>query len=174
MKEEKIAILVMAAKPYTKGHDLLIRLAATENEQVCVFVSTKERQNRKDELKVTFKTMNKVWEKVLPSLPKNVDICFSARPLVDAYTLIAETGTRAIVYSDPCDMEEKFGERTAKKFLKEAETSFSKRIVQRCSTDDVSGTDMRRWLLLGDVESFSKHVPDCLDPTETFRTLTER
>ncbi len=172
----------MSAKPYHAGHDQLIRLAASECDEVVVFVSEGDRK-RKGEFVIKGETMRILWsDHILESLPDNVYVQFVSNPVSSAYELTGDadkdTNNREtyVIYSDPIDMERNFSPKSVSKYmpLLVAKQRVVRRLVLRETTVDVSGTQMRAWLMHGDKEKFLTHLPKTVDGEAFWKALTHR
>lgn len=152
----------MSGKPFHAGHDGLVRLAASECDQVHLFVSTSDRDN------VSGKAMEQIWHELIePGLPKNVDVTYGGSPVGLAFKLLGDSDAAGSqdsfsIYSDPDDSG-RFD--TLPKYAPNLVNSgrVKNRIVERTSTVDISGTQMRQWLAAGDREQFIKHLPAGVD-----------
>jgi len=172
----------MSAKPYHVGHDQLIRLAADDCDEVIVFVSEADRV-RKGEFPIKGKTMQHVWsEHILDTLPDHVYVQFVPNPVGAVYKLTGDANedpsnddTYAI-YSDPTDMERNFPPKSISKYMPNlvATQRVVRRLVPREATVDVSGTQMRAWLMHGNKDAFVNHLPSTLDGEAIWKHLTER
>ena len=157
----KIGLVPGSFKPYHKGHDELIRLAASENDLVLVFNSDATRGE------IDGRTMVNIINKfVKPTLPKNVRLMSVGVPVGALFQELEYAEEKAsedvyTIYSDSEDIR-KYGPNVLKKY---APTLFENgqlqtRGVQRgVETTDVSGTKMREFLAAGDVRQFSKLLP---------------
>lgn len=162
-----IGLVPMAAKPYHAGHDGLVRIAAEENDEVLLFVSTSDR-TRKGEIPIYGVDMKRVWDDYIePSLPSNVQVVYGGIPVQHVYEELenAETSrdrtTTFRIYSDVEDILK----YTDVSLSKSAPTLFSRgqierRGVDRNETVNVSGTKMREYMAKGDVKNFKKFLPD--------------
>ena len=159
----------MAAKPYHAGHDGLVRIAAEENDEVLLFVSTSDR-TRKGEIPIYGVDMKRVWDDYIePSLPSNVQVVYGGIPVQHVYEELenAETSrdrtTTFRIYSDVEDILK----YTDVSLSKSAPTLFSRgqierRGVDRNETVNVSGTKMREYMANGDVKNFKKFLPQAI------------
>jgi nicotinamide mononucleotide adenylyltransferase len=172
MNSKRIGLIPGSFKPYHAGHDALIRLASSENDDVLVFASTADRP-RKGELLIQGDKMRIVMEKfVKPSLNLlgNVRVIYADSP-VTPVTMVFNTLNRAeqnyshdmyTIYSDSKDIE-RF---THVNLRKQAPNLFDrgqiirKGIKRGTKTPNVSGADMRRFIMTNDVEMFSKMLPE--------------
>lgn len=163
-----IGLVPMSAKPYHWGHDELIRLAAKENDQVFLFVSTTTRE-RPGEMIISGDTMQTIWwDYIEPTLPDNVIIDYGGTPVSKVYEALekAEAANSSDIYSIYSDDEDilKYTDETLQK---SAPTLFAndqvvRRGVKRTETIDVSGTEMREYIEDGDIESFTSLLPPTL------------
>ena len=167
----RIGIIAMSAKPFHAGHDGLIRLAASENDLVKLYVSTSDRK-RKGEMTISGEVMAAIWNAFIEeSLPDNVEIEYGGSPIRKAYEFLGaenEAGSddTYTIYSDPADMERSWQTKSLEKYMPDL---YNRRQlvlepVQRTETIDVSGTKMRQWLSTGDKEEFTAHLPSSLQP----------
>lgn len=166
-----IALIPIAAKPYHAGHDGLVRIASSENDEVHLFVSISDRA-RTGEMKIDGETMFMIWKDYIEdTLPDNV------KPFID-YTVIAPVskvyselenaesqGSQDVytIYSDVDDIKK----YTDEMLSKVAPTLFSKgqiqrRGIERTETVDVSGTEMREFIEDGDVVGFTALLPPAI------------
>lgn len=149
----------MAAKPYHSGHDGLVRIAAKENDQVMLFVSTGNRDTISGEGMLT------AWKELIePKLPGNVTVTYGGSPVGHVFKVVGDANQEGstdtfTIYSDPVDLETNF--KTLPKYADKllANGQVKMRPVERTSTVDISGTQMRQWFEQGDQEQFLKHVP---------------
>ena len=166
-----IALIPLAAKPYHAGHDGLVRIASSENDEVHLFVSISDRA-RTGEMKIDGKTMFMIWKDYIEDmLPNNV------KPFID-YTVTAPVskvynelenaesqGSQDVytIYSDVDDIRK----YTDEMLSKVAPTLFSKgqiqrRGIERTETVDVSGTEMREFIEDGDIVGFTALLPPAI------------
>ena len=176
----RIGVVPMSAKPYHIGHDQLIRLAASECDEVVVFVSESDRK-RKGEFVIKGETMRTLWsDHILESLPENVYVQFVSNPVSSTYELTgdadkdAENHDTYAIYSDPVDMEHNFSPKSVSKYMPQlvAEQRVVRRLVLRETTVDVSGTQMRGWLMHGNKKKFLAHLPKTVDGEAFWKALT--
>ena len=168
----------MSAKPYTLGHDMLVRIAAKECDEVIVFVSTSDRA-RPGEVPVLGTDMAKIWHDYIErSLPSNVRVKYGGSPVTKTWQEMgkaneAESADTYKVYGDPEDLTQNFPENS---FLKYAGNLYKAgqaltRAISREETVLVSGTKMRQWLQSGNEEQFKKHLPKGIDRDAVWRIL---
>lgn len=170
----KIGIVPMSAKPYHAGHDGLVRLAAKENDEVHLYVSTSDRDE------VSGKAMAQIWkDQIEPTLPGNVKVTYGGSPVGFSYKDIGEADKAGsqdtfLIYSDPEDASTNFPDANLQKYAPNmfASGRIKTRPVERTSTVDVSGTKMRGFLASGDKKSFLKYLPPGLDGEAVWQTLT--
>lgn len=156
----------MAAKPYHTGHDGLVRIAAEENDEVLLFVSTSDR-TRKGEMPIYGEDMKRVWDDYIePSLPGNVQVVYGGIPVQHVYEELenAEAARDLIttfrIYSDVEDILKYTDASLAKSAPKLfARGQIERRGVDRSETVNVSGTKMREYMANGDIKNFKKFLP---------------
>lgn len=169
MKAGDIALIPMAGRPYHAGHDGLIRLAAKECDKVIVFASESDR-NRPGEVPISGADMKKIWsEYIEPTLPGNVEVVHGGTPVTKVYEYIddaEQAGSQMsyVVYGDPTDVAPFSREKLMKYFPDMVERDqVTVRPVERTSTIDISGTQMRKFIADNDESSFLKHMPVEID-----------
>lgn len=168
----KVGLVPGSFKPYHAGHDAMIRLAAKENDKVTVFVSVTDRDN------VSGKAMERIWkEHIEPSLPDNVTIVYGGSPVGNVYKVVgdanqADSTDAFTIYSDPIDAAQNYKslDKYAGKLV--ANGQVKTRAIERSSTVDVSGTQMRQWLVAGDKSQFIKNLPQCIDSEAVWALLS--
>ena len=164
----KIGLLGMSAKPYHVGHDTLVRMAASENDLVLLFISTSDRA-RSGELRVSGDTMQTIWwDYIEPTLPQNVTPDYGGVPVAKVYAELekaeAEGSTDTyVIYSD----EEDILKYTDEALNKSAPNLFAngqieRRGISRSETVQVSGTEMREFLEDNDVVGFIALLPPAI------------
>lgn len=165
---KSIGLIPLSAKPYHAGHDGLVRIAADENDEVLVFVSTKDRI-RKGEVPIKGSTMMKIWKKFIePTLPSNVKVVYIDIPVSGVYNEIeaAEAKGSTDTYKIYSDVEDilKFKDES---LSKSAPNLFNnkqiiRRGVERTETVPVSGTAMRQYLKSNDIDMFVAMLPPAI------------
>lgn len=161
----KIGLIAMSAKPYHAGHDGLVRLAASENGEVHLYVSTTDRDN------VSGAAMETVWRQLIePVLPPNVKVTYGGSPVGNIWKELgaaSEAGSEDeyLIYSDPEDMANNFPMPRIQKYAGNllARGKVIQRPIQRSETVDVSGTEMRGYIASNDKGSFMKKLPQGVD-----------
>lgn len=164
----KIGLLGMSAKPYHVGHDTLVRMAASENDLVLLFISTSDRA-RSGELRVSGDTMQTIWwDYIEPTLPQNVTPDYGGVPVAKVYAELekaeAEGSTDTyVIYSD----EEDILKYTDEALNKSAPNLFAngqieRRGISRSETVQVSGTEMREFLEDNDAVGFIALLPPAI------------
>lgn len=160
----KIGLVPMAAKPYHAGHDALVRLAAQENDKVLLFVSTSDR-TRKGEIAILGSDMLKIWQDYIePALPNNIIAQYVVGPVTSVYDVLkaaeAENSQDEFtIYSDSEDIL-KYREASLKKAAPKIyeDNRIILRGVERSSTVDISGTEMRRLLASGSIKDKKEFI----------------
>lgn len=161
----KIGLLGMSGKPVHAGHWGLIQIAARENDELHLFVSTSDR-TRPGEMPIYGADMKRIWDEFLePSLPSNVDVTYGGSPVGHLYQELEQAEQEGSadtfqIYSDKEDILK----YTDASLGKVAPTLLSagqilRRGVDRNETVNVSGTKMRALLSAGDVEGFARFLP---------------
>ena len=179
----RIALIPVSCKPFHVGHDALIRLACSECDEAIVFVSTVDRV-RKGEFPIKFNTMRKLWDEViLESLPDNMILQFVPNPVIAVYAFIGVrnmdplvSSESLVIYSDTEDMDHNFPESNMVKYSATLvkERKIIRRHVPRNTTVNVSGTQMRAWLMHGNKERFFAHLPCGMDGEAVWSALVRR
>jgi len=164
-----IGLVPGSFKPYHAGHDKLIRIAASENEEVLVFSSTGDRAKR-GEFPIYGADMQTVIDRfVIPSLPQNVNVISVPVPVSSVYEELQraeETGSEDVytIYSDAEDILKYTDEalyRVAPKMV-ENEQVFTRGAQRGEETPQISGTKMREMLAAGNTKQFAKFLPPAL------------
>lgn len=162
-----IGLIAMSAKPYHKGHEQLIRIASEECDEVHLYVSVLDRK-RKGEKAISGKDMQFIWEEYLQdTLPDNVilELC-NESPLKNVwrhfeYNELSDSEDTLNVYGDEDDLDAGYKtdylEKSCPNLIKNNRIVL--RPVPRSTTVNISGTDMRRFLSIGDKESFCDNCP---------------
>ena len=166
-----IALIPLAAKPYHAGHDGLVRIASSENDEVHLLVSISDRA-RTGEMKIDGETMFMIWkdyiEDILPDNVKSfIDYTVTA-PVSKVYNELENAESQGsqdvyTIYSDVDDIRK----YTDEMLSKVAPTLFSKgqiqrRGIERTETVDVSGTEMREFIEDGDIVGFTALLPPAI------------
>lgn len=185
----KIGLVPMAAKPYHAGHHALIDIAASENDEVLLYVSTSDRK-RKGEFPIYGSDMKKLWlEKIESILPKNVTPVYGGSPVQKVYDVLINADEKAregnlehtyTVYSDPADTARNYSPASIEKYFPVAHDSGIVKFAAEESPDaftrgvgtpDISGTSVRSSLECGDFNAFKKAMPPGLDTRDVFDAL---
>jgi len=153
-------------KPYHIGHDMLVRIAASECDEVHLFVSTSDRI-RPGQVPIYGAVMKKIWQTFLePSLPSNVSVTYGGSPVQHVYEDIEaaeaddDRDVHFKIYSDDVDVlkySDAALKKSAPKLFKRKQ--IERRGVKRTETVNVSGTEMRGYLQTGDVKKFVSLLP---------------
>ena len=155
----------MSGKPVHAGHWGLIEMAARENDEVHLFVSTSDRK-RPGELTISGAAMKQIWDQFLePALPSNVDVTYGGSPVGNLYAELeaaeAEDSEDTFqIYSDSEDIL-KYTDGTLQNSAPSLFDSgqIIRRGVDRSETVNVSGTKMRELLAAGKTAAFAKFLP---------------
>lgn len=164
-----IALVPVSGKPYHLGHDMLVRMASTECDEVKLFVSTSDRI-KKGEIPIYGADMEEIWKKYIEkSLPDNVSVTYGGSPVRNVYdTLVAseESNDTQVVYKIYSD-EEDILKFTSEKLRNYVPALLSRKQIQlrgvsRKETVEVSGTLMRQYIATGKTENFISMLPVAL------------
>lgn len=173
----RIGLIPMAAKPYHAGHHALVTMAAGENDEVRLFVSTSDRK-RKGEMPLLGADMLRVWKGHLEGImPSNVTIDYGGSPVQKVYVTLGDAEAAGssdtfTVYSDPQDTAINYPEKNREKYFPGlyaagqvvfAAEENPERFTRGEGTPDVSGTKMRAAIASGDVETFRRGMPPGVD-----------
>ena len=157
----------MSAKPYHAGHDALLRIAASQCDEVRLFVSLSDRK-RTGEMVIRGDAMKQIWERfIIPTLPPNVKLNYAHIPVSNVYGELeyAEKSNDCentfTIYSDPEDMEANFPNR---RLVRNSPSLCERQQVilsgiERNETIPINGTQMRNFLRDENVDSFSAFLP---------------
>lgn len=180
-QKKKIGIVCLSAKPYHAGHDGLVRIAASENDIVRLFVSLNDRK-RSGEFPILGSVMAEIWTThIIPTLPSNIIIEYSPpkTPVAQAYAFLgAENESKSSdlykIYADPIDAEKNFPPSRLMKYLGDLYVNGNVTIepVRRTETVNVSGTNVRKFLQLGDRDSFIAAMPNEIDGYAVWDLIT--
>lgn len=166
----KLGIIAMSAKPTTIAHWNIITLAAKENDEVMLFISTSDRK-RPGEVAILGSDMQVIWQKYLESaLPDNVKTRYGGSPVRNAYEAIGELEEAnrrdtVTVYAGEEDMEKNFGGGKLKKYfpmlskLKLIDLHVIPNEFADGAKKRISGTQMRSFIMMGDKKSFMAMLP---------------
>jgi len=164
-----IALVPGSYKPYHAGHDQLIRIAAKENDEVHLFVSTSDRI-KKGEFPLYGEAMKTVWAQFIePSLPPNVIVTYGGSPVTNVYKDLEEAEAsgstdKYTIYSDSEDIlkfEDKKLYKSAPRMMENGQI-VTRGITRGEETPDISGTKMREMLAAGNTKQFAKFLPPAI------------
>lgn len=154
-------------KPFTSGHYFLVKKAAEDNDQVYLFVSTKDRV-RPGEKPITWDMMKPVWKLIEKHLPKNVKVFYSENPTTNEFQVLTSAEKDPnnhnvyVLYTDMKDIKRydnpRIKERTLKRLYSNDQLIFKG--FERKSNVDVSGTKVRKALQDNDLEAFVSMMPE--------------
>lgn len=168
----------MSAKPFTAGHDGLVRLAARECDEVHLFVSLSNRFRTGEPL-VMGTDMQKLWQQYIEkSLPNNVVVTYGGSPVANVFKAMDAANKSGaqdtlVIYSDPEDASANFPEHILQKYGGElyGKGQLEVRPVKRTETVDVSGTKVRQALATGDKKAFLSMLPKALQRDDVWDIL---
>lgn len=163
----------MAAKPYHKGHDHLIRRAARESDVLEVYASLTDRGKKTlGEKVIRGSTMEKIWrEYIIPSLPSNVDVTLShTSPVTLVFSSLEEyerghAGIESITLWGGDDDVNNWRDEVLQKHmpLLVGGNILRKQVIPR-SEVEISGKQMREHLFHGRFLPFKDNLPNVLLP----------
>jgi len=130
---------------------------------VVVYASLSDRGN------VSGTAMGQAWKRLIePTLPANVEVVYGGSPVGHVYAALGAadaegSGDSFTVYSDADDISTNY--RTLGRYAPELveRGQVHLKAVDRSSTVDVSGTEMRSWLAAGERARFIAHLPTQVD-----------
>lgn len=178
MSGMNIGLVAMAAKPLHAGHFELIKRAARENDEVDVYVSTGDRR-RSGEFVITGDKMIEVWGILTQIIPENVNLHYVNNPIramweqLEAENLRLASGDYDVanypIYSDPIDIAANFPTSRLERYVQHLlqQNLLTLQPIARSSTVNISGTQMREWLKMGEKGLFMKHLPAELTPEQS-------
>lgn len=181
------ALIPIAGKPLHIGHWKLIEKAAEDNDNVIVYTSASDRK-RKGEFPIFGSDLITIWTDIfIPALPRNVKVKFVDTPRGSAvhelawfeqqYTQDNIDVPNINLYSDIEDIDKNFKDEDLQKYPALMRAGKINKIgVERTSTVNISGTEMREFLKNNDKESFMEFLPPVDDgkKEEIWNTLIAR
>lgn len=154
-----------AYKPFHAGHYAAVQKIADETDRVILFVSNKDRA-KKGEFPLLWDNMQKVWDQYLiPTLPKNVEVIFTSNPVTAIYKVLEEANENLddhntyYIYASIEDLQKRFSEDKLQKYFSRLHDEDQVEGRETGTRGITSGTEMRRHLQAGDVESFTAGLP---------------
>lgn len=172
----KYGLIAMSAKPFHVGHMAAIEKAASECDEVRVYVSLSDRK-RPGELPIFGSDMKNIWQAELEKImPNNVFVEYPRVPL-SALWSFAETVEKSgdddvllVFYADADDLANNFSPEKIAKYLPRLS---SLDLVSREPTQRLlSGTKMREYLADGNKEEFFRGLPNGIDKQFVWSTLS--
>lgn len=164
----KVGLIGMAAKPYHKGHDHLIRTAANHCDVVELYVSLIDRGKKNSgETPIKGSLMGEIWrDYIMPSLPPNVDTTLSpTSPVTLVFNSLQEyerdrTGIEEIIIWGGDDDIHNWKDEVLLKVTPTLvrDHILHKRTVPRIEVP-ISGREMREHLFHGRIETFVDNLP---------------
>ena len=169
----RIGLVPVSAKPYHRGHHVLVERAAQENDAVVVFVSTSDRR-RRNEFPVVGTAMIQVWKEELESImPSNSRVEYGGSPVRKVYELIevaCEDRSSHVftIYSDVADTASNYDSSSREKYMsplcEDGQVIFAAEVnpdafTRGLGTPDVRGEDVRSALAKGNFDMFAAAMP---------------
>ena len=179
----QIGMIAGSYKPFHSGHFECIKLAASECDEVHLFVSLSDRK-RPGEVPIFGKDMEKIWHEELEKiLPQNVLVSYGGSPIQQILKEIGDasksyTENTYIIYADAEDLAKNFNEDILQKYagwlygfgqLKLRDTSST-----RGESEERSGTAMRKFIEDNDKESFINNMSPGVDGDKIWNLLRSR
>lgn len=162
---QTIGLFGGAYKPFHVGHYTAVQKIVNETDRVILFVSNKSRV-KKGELPLLWDNMQKVWEQyIMPALPKNVEVIFTSNPVTEIFEVLEEANESPddhntyYVYASIEDLQKRFNEDKLQKYFPRLYNEDQVDGRETGTRGITSGTEMRRYLQTGNVESFTAGLP---------------
>jgi hypothetical protein len=165
--DQTVTIFPGAFKPFHRGHDRVVRLASLQSDKVLLIVSDGDRE-KPGEVPVLGETMKAVWDRYIkPTLPANVTVEYTDNPVTRTYELLSLYDKSN---SSNTQINLLAGDEDIARFKPEAVANDAPRLYQIGLVDiqsvprfgNVSGTDMRSFIALGDKAKFVSGLSDQL------------
>ena len=182
----RIGLVPVSGKPYHSGHHSLVTTAASENDEVILFVSTSDRL-RDGEFPIYGKDMVKIWTEELERImPSNVRIEYGGSPVRKVYQQIESAcaidhdDDVFTVYSDPQDTAQNYPASARNKYMEPmcglgkvvfAAEEDPGRFTRGEGTPDVSGGKLRHYLESNNPERFAEFMPPGVNSKNIFDIL---
>ncbi len=172
----KYGLIAMSAKPFHVGHMAAIEKAASECDEVRVYVSLSDRK-RPGELPIFGSDMKNIWQTELEKImPSNVVVEYPRVPLSGLWSFAEtieksdDTDVELVFYADSEDLATNFSVEKIAKYLPRLS---SLELTDREPTPRLlSGTKMREYLADGNKEEFLRGLPSGIDKQFVWSTLT--
>lgn len=162
--DSAVTIFPGAFKPYQRGHDRVVRLAAMQSDKVILLVSDGDRE-KPGEIPILGATMRSIWERyILRTLPANVSVEFVDNPVTMAYQKLNELDQSGHnIQVNLLAGDEDIGRFRSESVALDAPRLAREDLIAIVSVPrfgNVSGTDMRSFIAIGDTEKFITGLPD--------------
>ena len=183
---KRIGLVPVSGKPYHAGHHYLVERAASENDEVILFVSTSNRV-RKGEFPIYGEDMQRVWKEELEGImPGNVRVEYGGSPVGKVYDTIGNAckidGVEEtyVVYSDPSDTAQNYSQAGRDKYMQplcdQGQVIFAAEenaaaFTRGEGSPNVSGTKMRAALEDNKFEDFAGSMPPGTNPQNIWNIL---
>jgi hypothetical protein len=171
-----IGLIAMSAKPYHIGHDMMVRRASQECDEVHLYISTTDRKRAGDDVPILGTDMMQLWKDTIePSLPSNVKVVYGGSPVGNIWKDLGGANEAAskdtyVIYADADDLAQNFTENLLQKY---SGNLFQAGQIKLAATERAfSGTKMRAFLAAGDKENFVKHLPAQIDRDKVWDVLS--
>lgn len=165
---QHIGIVGGGFKPFTSGHFFLVQQAANDADKVYLLVSTSNRE-RKGELPIFWnEQMEDIWDKFLQkAMPSNVEVIYVKNPTGSTYEILGDANNDEgddntyILYGDETDVGRYYSDDKLQKYFPRLmqNDQIERKGFSRSDNIDISGTQMRDYIVKGDVEGFTSGLP---------------
>lgn len=164
VRQTKVGIVAGNFSPFHIGHMSLISQACQENKLGVVYASNKARG------KLCSNSLKKVWDNhIAHTLPVNCHVFhLDHSPIKQIYDYFGSAeenrgGEKYVIYTETNDAAKNFAPKSLAKYFPWLIANGNLEVVEvpRESNYSISGTEMRRFLELGDKESFCNFLPNC-------------
>jgi nicotinamide mononucleotide adenylyltransferase len=164
--DSTVTIFPGAFKPYHRGHDRVVRLASMQSDKVLLLVSESDRE-KSGEVPILGATMREIWNRyILRTLPANVMVEFTDNPVTMAYQKLNAYDRSG----QNVQVNLLAGDEDIARFRPDSVSLDAPRLAEQKLIDivsvprfgNVSGTDMRSFIAIGDTQKFTANLPDDL------------
>lgn len=164
-----IALIGGGFKPFTKGHYMLVSQAASEADEVYLFVSTGDRA-RPGQLPIFWASqMKKIWDTYLEkAMPSNTQVEYVKNPTSAMWTVLGNANDDSndhntyLIFGGDDDLPRYFTEKSQLKYIPRLveNDQIELRTFSREDNVNISGTELRNFIVKGELESFTHWLPE--------------
>lgn len=175
-RQTTIGIVAGCFAPFHIGHMSLIEKACQENKYGVVYCSNKSRGSLEPG------SLKKVWNEHIKSiLPSNCHVFhLDHSPIKQIYDYLGTAeeergGEKYRIYTESKDSKKNFSSEALVKYYPWLLSNGLLEIVEvpRDSNYSISGTDMRKFIKMGDKDSFFSFLPEC-DKEKVWNILSKK